>query len=53
MIMCDNSACSIQWFHCDCLRIRRHLKANGIAQHAENYQSFREEKTKESISIVL
>ena len=22
MIECDNAQCSIQWFHCDCLRIR-------------------------------
>ena len=22
MIMCNSSDCSIQWFHCDCLRIR-------------------------------
>ena len=23
MIFCDNTACQIKWFHCDCLRIRK------------------------------
>ena len=23
MIFCENESCSIQWFHCDCLRIRK------------------------------
>ena len=23
MILCDNDACMIQWFYCDCLRIRK------------------------------
>lgn len=22
-ILCDNTSCPIQWFHCDCLRIRK------------------------------
>ena len=28
MIFCDNESCSIQWFHCDCLRIRKIPKSS-------------------------
>ena len=32
MIQCDNSECTIQWFHCDCLRIRNAPKGKWKCQ---------------------
>ena len=34
MVCCDNSTCTIQWFHSDCLRIRYPPKENGTAHLA-------------------
>ena len=32
MILCDNDCCPIQWFHCDCLRIRGKPKGKWFCQ---------------------
>ena len=46
MIMCDNSECSIQWFHCDCLRIRSPPKGKWYCPACRKLPQFNKRKSK-------
>lgn len=48
MIMCDNPECTIQWFHFDCLRIRRPPKGKWYCPSCRKLSSFNRQKKRKT-----